>query len=90
MYGLENVDRVLQEMTGDIVDATLEVYSIAMGNLLPTPTKSHYTFNPRDISRVVQGLLMVDPKTLGKGMVAKEFYLRLWSHEVEYSLVFLF
>lgn len=78
-------DGVLQGMSGDIVSATLEVYSTAMNNLLPTPTKSHYTFNPRDISRVVQGLLMVKPETLGKGAAAKDYYLRLWSHEVAYS-----
>ncbi len=37
-----------------MVEATLDVYRKVMSSLLPTPTKSHYTFNLRDISRVMQ------------------------------------
>jgi dynein heavy chain len=37
-----------------MVAATLEVYEQVQKQLLPTPTKSHYTFNLRDVSKVFQ------------------------------------
>lgn len=36
------------------------MYQKIRDNLLPTPSKSHYTFNFRDMSKVVQGMLIVE------------------------------
>lgn len=72
----------LQELKANVVEATLAVYSKVSTSLLPTPTKSHYMFNLRDISRVMQGFIMLGPSQLGTGATAKEKYLRLWTHEV--------
>ena len=46
-----------------LVTATLEVYETIQKHLLPTPTKIHYTFNLRDVSKVIQ-VRLVSPESL--------------------------
>uniref|UniRef100_A0A674D5A9 Dynein axonemal heavy chain 1 n=1 Tax=Salmo trutta TaxID=8032 RepID=A0A674D5A9_SALTR len=57
-------------LNGPLVDATIRVYATITSQLLPTPAKSHYTFNLRDLSKVFQGILM-----------AEMHLLQLWYHE---------
>ncbi|PVD36438.1 hypothetical protein C0Q70_03422 [Pomacea canaliculata] len=44
-----------------IVMAAVEIYFRMSTDLLPTPAKSHYVFNLRDLSKCVQGMLQGDP-----------------------------
>lgn len=45
--------------------------------LLPTPAKSHYAFNLRDLSKQFQGMLMATPASVHD----REGLSRLWLHE---------
>jgi dynein heavy chain len=42
------------DLSGPITRATIEIYNMVRADLLPTPAKSHYTFNLRDLARVFQ------------------------------------
>eukprot|EP00442_Polarella_glacialis_P024664 CAMPEP_0115137118 /NCGR_PEP_ID=MMETSP0227-20121206/56805_1 /TAXON_ID=89957 /ORGANISM="Polarella glacialis, Strain CCMP 1383" /LENGTH=5027 /DNA_ID=CAMNT_0002544335 /DNA_START=143 /DNA_END=15226 /DNA_ORIENTATION=+ len=61
------------------VQATLEVYSTVLKELLPTPAKSHYTFNMRDVSKVFQGLCQCTRESLPK----VDDLVKCWLHECE-------
>jgi len=60
-----------------VINSVLSVYEKVKRDLLPTPSKSHYTFNLRDIWRVFQGVCSASPKhtTEVKDLV------KLWYHE---------
>jgi dynein heavy chain, axonemal len=60
-----------------LIETVIKVYDKVREELLPTPSKSHYTFNLRDIWRVFQGLCSGSPKYITE---VKDL-LRLWYHE---------
>jgi dynein heavy chain len=67
----------VQKIGLNVVNATLDMYRTAMTVLLPTPSKSHYTFNLRDFSRVISGMMMVAPSP----EMTLDVCIRLWNHE---------
>lgn len=67
----------IQTLGRTVVAATLDVYKAASKGLRPTPAKSHYTFNLRDFSRVIEGIFMVNPNTAGTAPL----FTRAWLHE---------
>ncbi|XP_063217340.1 dynein axonemal heavy chain 1-like [Bacillus rossius redtenbacheri] len=60
-----------------LVRATLAVYDTVRRELLPTPARTHYTFNLRDLSKVFQGMLLAPPQSVKDKRAA----IRLWFHE---------
>ena len=64
-------------MSSNVIQATIKIYNNIAAELLPTPEKSHYTFNLRDMSKVIQGMLGCNNKCVlePKGLMI------LWVHE---------
>ncbi|KAK3096562.1 hypothetical protein FSP39_001310 [Pinctada imbricata] len=60
-----------------MVETCISVFNTITTQLLPTPAKSHYTFNLRDLSKVFQGILMLEPAKI-EGI---NDLMKLWYHE---------
>ena len=74
---LANFDEDIKP-TGDMMtNATIDIYDRVCAELLPTPDKPHYTFNLRDISRVMQGVLQAQRNYYD----SRDSMIRLWVHE---------
>ena len=66
-----------RSILGPVVASSIELYQRMCSEMLPTPTRSHYTFNLRDLSKVIQGLLGITPSVCPD----TDTMLRLWVHE---------
>lgn len=79
------INAFMYNFTADVKNAldglcqmTLRVYNnVLYGPLKPTPNKSHYTFNLRDISRIFQGLCNANNKLCFQPVHLS----RMWIHE---------
>jgi dynein heavy chain len=59
------------------VKATIELYDMMAVDMRPTPAKSHYTFNLRDLSKVMQGVCLCKKDSLPGADAA----VACWVHE---------
>ena len=62
-----------------IVESSIEIFGEICETMLPTPSKAHYTFNLRDVSKVFQGILQILPSNCKSGQSMS----RLWIHEIQ-------
>ena len=67
-------DGTLASLADLIIKAAVEIYQSVIQEFLPTPAKSHYTFNLRDLSKVVQGMLMCELQDIAD----KEYLVKLY------------
>lgn len=49
---LQDFDEDVKPLGDIMTQATIEIYNFISTHMLPTPTKIHYLFNLRDISKV--------------------------------------
>ena len=67
----------IQGLRDNLVSATIMAYRKVSEDFRPTPAKSHYTYNLRDVSKVFQGIAKGNPK----GIRAENDMIKLWAHE---------
>ncbi|XP_054276499.1 dynein axonemal heavy chain 6-like [Macrosteles quadrilineatus] len=74
---LSNFSQGISDLGELLVAAAVDIYNRVSVDLLPTPAKSHYVFNLRDLSKCVQGMLQADPSSMRES----NDMLRLFYHE---------
>ncbi|KXZ49756.1 DHC2 protein [Gonium pectorale] len=70
-------DEIRDQLGERLTDVTLELYNFIIDRLPPTPSRFHYIFNLRDLSRIYEGLLL----SVGDCFKTAEQFLRLWRNE---------
>ena len=68
----------IQDLAMSAVDSTIEVYEKICAEKRATPVKFHYLFNLRDVSKVIQGMLMTRPVSI----TSPEVFAKLWANEI--------
>nr|XP_057922299.1 dynein axonemal heavy chain 6 isoform X3 [Doryrhamphus excisus] len=76
---LKEFPQPVKDCSKQIVDSAVEIYNRLSVDLLPTPAKSHYVFNLRDLSKCVQGILQCEPSQVRD----KTQIFRLFCHECQ-------
>lgn len=77
-FRAENYPTEVAALSKKMVQATLEIYKNTSSELRPTPMKVHYTFNLRDFSKVICGVLLLKKNECD----GASRHVRLWAHEI--------
>lgn len=67
----------VQDLAKPITSATMELYERIVRDLPPTPSKFHYIFNLRDLSRIYHGLSLTIPDRFDN----PANFVRVWRNE---------
>lgn len=74
---LQPFSKEIRSLADTITTCTLELYKRVVHDLPPTPSKFHYIFNLRDLSRITSGLCLTTPDRFEE--VQK--FVRVWRNE---------
>lgn len=68
----------IRDIVPKITKMTLELYKNIIKDLPPTPSKFHYIFNLRDLSRIYNGLVLTTPERFQNSAQ----FTRVWRNEI--------
>ena len=74
---LSDFDDEIKPLGEPLTTACIAIYRAVTETLLPTPSKSHYVFNTRDLAKVIQGVMQATKQFYD----SKESMLQLFVHE---------
>eukprot|EP00803_Ostreobium_quekettii_P011338 evm.model.scf_1312.1 EVM.evm.TU.scf_1312.1 scf_1312:839-40608(+) len=77
LHHTQHFDATILEACAQLTSLTLDLYTYIVEHLPPTPSRFHYIFNLRDLSRIYEGLLL---SVVDKFPTSKEF-IRVWRNE---------
>ncbi|KAL3856163.1 hypothetical protein ACJMK2_010948 [Sinanodonta woodiana] len=75
----QSMSKDIQDCVPIITKMTMSLYSTIVKDLPPTPSKFHYIFNLRDLSRIYQGMCLTTTDRFSK----IEQFLRVWRNECQ-------
>jgi dynein heavy chain len=76
-HNAPSFSKTITALKDNLVQSTIIMYDKITKEFKPTPTKSHYTYNLRDVSKVFQGIFFSRPKSIRNDSEM----IKLWSHE---------
>ena len=75
----KGVSQVFSDLVMNLPDISVQLWAWMRAKMLPSPSKFHYVFNLRDLSRVFQGVL----RTPRASVQNATMLVKLWRHECD-------
>ena len=81
-------DEEVNAIVSNLAPATVKLWDLIKNTLLPSPSKFHYVFNLRDVSRIFKGMCCITPETINDAPNIEDcspslYLVALWRHECE-------